>query len=197
MVLGNLVRAVHILENSRNFALLIPEVRVNIVYALENASSIEDVAAIDGRITLVNNQVKAVGYPRFGASSHMARLVIHVMKYEPRFRAGINFLWTPRLSMFLQKYTSERNWLFAGIDREKEPEEIRDVEGMSMPWKVKELIRIAGKVPKLFYESAGLGKEPLTVLLGKDAVEVASEVVEIADRWAEYRPIDDRSYIIR
>lgn len=75
-ILGNLVRAVHILEASGAFALLMPEVRVNIVYAIENASKIEDVVAIDGRITLIKGRVKASGYSRFSASDHMARLII-------------------------------------------------------------------------------------------------------------------------
>lgn len=184
MVLGNLVRAVHILESSDAFASLMPEVRVNIVYALENASKIEDVAAIDGRITLVKGKVKAVGYPRFGASDHMARLIIEVMKYDRSYRAGINFAWSPKLSHFLKGYALEKGWKFALIDRTKEPEEVMKVDGKSMPWKVRELLKAGhGKIPKLFYESSGWGKEPLFVLLGENAVQVAIEVVEISEVW--------------
>ncbi|MCX8188762.1 MAG: phosphomethylpyrimidine kinase [Nitrososphaeria archaeon] len=184
-VLGNLVRAVHILESSEHFGLLIPEVRVNIVYAMEDAARPEEVAGIDGRITLVKGRVKAAGYPRFGASDHMARLIIEVMKYDKSYRAGINFSWTPKISKILQNYSMEKNWDYVGIDRAMEPEEVRLEEGKSMPWKISELVRkCGGKVPRLFYEGAGLGKEPLSVLLGKDAVEVAKECVEIAKRYA-------------
>ena len=35
-------------------------------------------------------------------------------------------------------------------------------------------------IPKLFYESEGWGKEPLFVLLGEDALQVALEAAEIA-----------------
>jgi len=87
IILGNLVRAVQILESSEHFGLLMPEVRVNLVYSMESASSPEDVAGIDGRITLVSGKVKAAGYPRFGASDHMARLIIEVRKYDKRYRA--------------------------------------------------------------------------------------------------------------
>lgn len=188
IILGNLVRAVHILEESENFVMLMPEVRINIVYALENASKPEDVAAIDGRITLVKNRVKAAGYPRFGASSHMARLIINIMKYDPDLRAGINFLWTPEFSSFLKEYAEKKGCLYAYVDRKKEPTKIRDVEGMSIPWKVRELINFTGgKVPRLFYETPGWGKEPLTVLLGRSAVEVALEAVEISNKWARYK----------
>ncbi len=184
-VLGNLVRAVHILESSEHFGLLIPEVRVNIVYAMEDATRLEDVAGIDGRITLVNGRVKAAGYPRFGASSHMARLIIEVRKYDKSYRAGINFSWTPKISKILQEYAMEKGWEYVGIDRAKEPDEVRFEEGKSMPWKVSELVKkCGGRVPRLFYEGPGFGKEPLSVLLGKDAVEVARESVEIAKRYA-------------
>jgi hydroxymethylpyrimidine/phosphomethylpyrimidine kinase len=185
-VLGNLVRAVHILEASEAFASLIPEVRVNIVYALSNASKIEDVAAIDGRITLVKGKVRAVGYPRFGASDHMARLIIEVMKYDRSYRAGINFAWSPELSDFLKSYALEKGWSFAWIDRTKEPEEVMKVDGKSMPWKVQELLKAGrGKIPKIFYESAGWGKEPLFVLLGENAVKVALEVIDISEAWTK------------
>jgi len=185
IILGNLVRAVQILESSEHFGLLMPEVRVNLVYSMESASSPEDVAGIDGRITLVSGKVKAAGYPRFGASDHMARLIIEVRKYDKRYRAGINFAWTPEISAFLEEYCKKMGWDYAGIDRSLEPKEFSSVEGKSMPWKIKTLVEMCGgKVPKVFYEGPGLGKEPLTVLLGKDAVEVAIEVVEISKMYA-------------
>jgi hydroxymethylpyrimidine/phosphomethylpyrimidine kinase len=185
VILGNLVRAVQILESSEYFGLLMPEVRVNLVYSMENATSPKDVAGIDGRITLVSGRVKAAGYPKFGASDHMARLMIEVRKYDRRYRAGINFAWTPEISTFLEEYCKKMGWDYAGIDRSLEPKEFSSVEGMSMPWKIKTLVEMCGgKVPKIFYEGPGLGKEPLTVLLGKDAVEVATDVVEISRMYA-------------
>jgi len=188
IILGNLVRAVQILESSEHFGFLMPEVRVNLVYSMESASSPEDVAGIDGRITLVGGRAKAAGYPRFGASDHMARLIIEVRKYDRRYRAGINFAWTPEISAFLEEYCKKMGWDYAGIDRSLEPKEFSSVEGRSMPWKIKTLVeKCGGKVPKVFYEGPGLGKEPLTILLGRDAVEVATEVVEISKMYASKR----------
>jgi hydroxymethylpyrimidine/phosphomethylpyrimidine kinase len=184
MVLGNLVRAVHILESSEYFRFLMPEVRVNMVYSLENASSPDDVVGVDGRITLVGGRVRAAGYPKFGASDHMARLLIEVRKYDRRYRAGINFAWNPKISKFLEEYSREKGWDYVGIDRRMEPEEVQLEEGKSMPWKVKALSEMCGgKVPKLFYEGPGLGKEPLSVLLGRNAVEVALEISEMSRQY--------------
>ncbi|HEC88172.1 MAG TPA: hypothetical protein ENI52_02525 [Thermoplasmata archaeon] len=93
LVLGNIVRAIRMLEKSHSFAYLIPEVRTNLVYALLNAKSKEDVAGIDGRITVVNGFPKASGFLKFGTSSHMARFIIEIMKVNPEMRVGINFIY--------------------------------------------------------------------------------------------------------
>jgi len=183
-VLGNLTRALTILESCKELAELIPEVRINFVYALKNASSINDVAAIPGRITAFQNKIIISGYPRFGASSHMARAIIEIMKYDPSIRAGINLKYTEELKEFLKQFCEKEGLIFSWIDRSKEPKEIQLKEGLSIPWKIKEAIKNAGnKVPNVFYESAALGKEPLFVVLGKNAIEVANLVVKIAKEW--------------
>ena|GEM_PF-2104086 len=46
MVLGNMLDAVMMLEKSRSFAPLIPEVRTNMVYALPHAKSKQDVGGM-------------------------------------------------------------------------------------------------------------------------------------------------------
>jgi hydroxymethylpyrimidine/phosphomethylpyrimidine kinase len=79
-ILGNLVRAVDMLQNCAEFSLLMPEVRVNLVYALPKAKTADEVAAVDGRITVVQGLPHASGLPRWGASDHMARLIIEVRK---------------------------------------------------------------------------------------------------------------------
>jgi hydroxymethylpyrimidine/phosphomethylpyrimidine kinase len=57
-----------------------------------------------------------------------------------------------------------------------------------MPWKVAEAIRAAGDcVPKIFYETGAVGKEPVSVLVGKDPIEVAEQACEIARLYHEKR----------
>lgn len=138
------------------------------------------------KIGKLNPQIfNEIIFPRFGASDHMARLIIEVRKYDKSYREGINFSWTSKISKILQEYSLEKNWEYAGIDRVKEPDEVRMEDGKSMPWKVSELVRkCSGRVPRLFYEGPGFGKEPFSVLLGKDAVEVVIESVEIAKGYA-------------
>lgn len=187
-IYGKMFVALEQIEGCKEFAELIPEVRTNLVYAKSDPKSPEDVLAIDGRITVINGMPRAAGKPRFGASSHMARLIIEVNKSDPSIRAGINFACDPNLIKWLEDFCKKKGWIFSVIDRTKEPDEIREVEGASMPWKVKETIRAAGgRVPKVFYEAGAVGKEDLTVLIGEDPIEVVKEACEIAKQYAKTR----------
>jgi hydroxymethylpyrimidine/phosphomethylpyrimidine kinase len=183
-MLGRMMVALEEIEGCREFATLIPEVRTNLVYARERARGREEVLAVDGRITVVDGWPRAAGRVKFGASSHMARLVIELRRLDPSVRAGIDFAWTPHLSAWLERYCREKGWVFSVIDRHGEPEEIRGSEGASMPWKAAEAVRAAGgRVPKIFYETGAVGKEPVSVLVGRDPVEVAGQACEIARKY--------------
>jgi hydroxymethylpyrimidine/phosphomethylpyrimidine kinase len=178
---GRMALALNIIEGCREFAALMPEVRTNLVYASPNARSREHVLGTDGRITVVDGMPHAAGKPRFGASSHMARLIVEIGKVDPTMRAGINFANDPKLARWLEDYCKTKGWVFSVIDRRNEPDEIKEAEGASMPWKVKAAIQGAGGcVPKIFYETGAIGKEPVSVLIGKDPIEVAEEICEIA-----------------
>ncbi len=185
-ILGNLVTAIHKLENCREFAALIPEVRVNLVYALPGAKTCHDVAAVDGRITAVGGFPKASGPPAFGASDHMARLIIEARKYEPEIDAGINFKCNEAIIEIAKSYCLAYGWLFGWIDRTIEPEGVTSVDGKSMPWKIQTLVQKSGGLPRIFYEGDGWGKEPLFVAIGKTAGEVADIGIDIARRYSQY-----------
>ena len=183
-VLGNLVTAVRMLEDCPEFSSLIPEVRVNLACAPRHARTPQDVAAVEGRITVVHGIPRASGMPNWGASDHLARRLLEVRKYDPGINAVINFKCDERLIRVVREYCSERSLLFGSLDRSKEPDRIIEQDGASMPWKVEQLFRKYGALPRLFYEGAGWGKEPLFVVLGKDATEVVSVAIEIARRYS-------------
>lgn len=183
---GEISQAVELIENCKEFTSILPEVRTNLVYATSNAKTPEDVVGIEGRITVVNGMPYAVGKPRFGASSHMARLIIELMKIDSSIRAGINFVSTPVLEQWLKNFCQQKGWLYSTIDRSKEPKEVIEKEGASMPWKISEAIRAThGKIPKIFNETGAVGKEDLFVLVGKSPIEVATEACEIAQAFVQ------------
>jgi thiamine-phosphate diphosphorylase len=180
LVLGNLCLAIHNIQKCRDFSYLMPEVRVNIVYALPGATKESQVAAIEGRITVVNGCPHAAGLPAWGASDHMARLVIEARKHNKKIHAGINFKCDSQIISFVKQYASQHHLKFGWIDRTKEPDEVSEIDGKSIPWKVSYLLKKNGVIPDLFYEGDGWGKEPLFFLLGIDAVEVVKTAMDIA-----------------
>ncbi len=183
-VMGNLCVAVERLQRCKDFSLLMPEVRVNVVHALPGAQGPSQVAAIDGRITVVNGYPLASGMPKWGGSDHMARLVIEARKHNPGVNAGINFKCDDGIIKVVKKYAREKKLVFGWIDRTCEPDEVSKADGMSMPWKIKQLVRIGGRMPDIFYEGDGWGKDPLFVALGIDAVSVVKTAMDIARRYA-------------
>ena len=183
-VMGNLCLAVDRLQRCREFSMLMPEVRINIVYALPGAVKPAEVAAIDGRITVVNGYPHASGLPKWGGSDHMARLIIEARKYSPEVNAGINFKCDDSIIKTVKKYAREKKLVFGWIDRTREPGEVSKVDGSSMPWKIKQLVDRSGRAPDIFYEGDGWGKEPLFVALGSDAVSVVKTAIVIARLYA-------------
>ena len=61
VVLGNLVSAVNMLQTCPEFTLLIPEVRVNLAYALADAKTPQEVAAVLFRVTARNEDSSLAG----------------------------------------------------------------------------------------------------------------------------------------
>ncbi|BDZ68297.1 thiamine-phosphate synthase family protein [Methanobacterium ferruginis] len=110
----------HILEESPEFAQIIPEVRSNLVMAQENAQTIQEVAGIPGRITTVHGLPRTVANPDYGASSHMARLVLSIMKHDPEKRCALNIKYHPQLVELCKKLGLK----VSSYNREHEPSEV-------------------------------------------------------------------------
>lgn len=176
MEIENLKKAVKIIQNSEEFAAFIPEVRSNIVMAKENAKDVNDVAGIPGRITTVHGKPRAFMDPEFGVSSHMARLVLSVMKHDSSKRSAMNIIYDPKLINICEKLGLKVSF----YDRRDEPEDIMKVEGGTIPWGVEAAVKKIDDVPDVIYHKGAWGKEPSISLIGFDAVDVAKMAVCIA-----------------
>jgi hydroxymethylpyrimidine/phosphomethylpyrimidine kinase len=186
LMYGGMMVAIELLEGCPEYGPLVPEVRSNVVYARRSATTVEDVMAVDGRITATLDGVRASGRPRFGASSHMARMILGFMEEDPSVRAAVNMRAdTEHLTTWLEDHARSMGWTFAVVDRSREPEEIHAVEDTSTPWKVAEALQVTGgSVPKLFYGTGSMGKEPVGILTGPDPVTVCDEVTQLARLYA-------------
>ncbi|MBS7646398.1 MAG: bifunctional hydroxymethylpyrimidine kinase/phosphomethylpyrimidine kinase [Candidatus Bathyarchaeia archaeon] len=175
-VLSSLEEAKNLLEKHPEVAALVPEVGMNIAMAVRYAEKVNDIAAIDGRIVKTSSGVRA-GNPRFGCSHHLANYLIEVVKHEEDKRAAVNL----KFSEETLKALEDIGLTVSFYDRTKEPEEIKMVEGMTIPWGVKEAIKKVGNVPDVIYHRGDIGKEPMIVIFGKDALSLAKLVVKIAE----------------
>lgn len=178
---SRLAAAVRVLEGCREFAALVPEVRVNFVFLPEGSERLDEVLGVDGRITVVAGMPKAAGAILPGVSDHMARLIVELRKHDPAIRTGLNFRWDEHVHRQVEQYCRENGLEFGCIDRTAEPSELIGRNKGSIPWKVQHLVTAcAGRIPAVFYESRGWGKEPLFFAVGSQPVGLAKRLVDIA-----------------
>lgn len=173
LVLRELKEAVSILENSFDFSKLIPEVGCNIGMAIPQADRYKDVAAVEGRIVKHKGRAVSVGCVDFGASRHVARIILASLRKNPEIRAAINV----KYSMEALAACGEMKLGISSFDRAEEPENTS-----TMDWGTVEAIKKYGSVPKVIYDKGGPGKEPMIRLLGSSATEVAKLAVELAEK---------------
>jgi predicted fused transcriptional regulator/phosphomethylpyrimidine kinase/predicted transcriptional regulator len=97
-IIQNVKEALSLLESCPGVVNLMPQVRMNIAMSLENAQNPMEVAAFPGRLAPVHGTVTAVSDPEFGASHHLASLLLKTKK-----RAVINIKYTDRLTVILRE----------------------------------------------------------------------------------------------
>ena len=177
-VLKSVERAVEVLTTSPLVERLAPEVGMNVVEALPYAETLFDVAGIPGRLRATGRGLRAATGPDFGASSHLARYVLEARKYDPEVRAAVNL----RFSEELLEVLESMELCISYYDRREEPEEVKRREGATIPWGVRKAVEKVGRVPDVVYHRGDWGKEPMVVLLGKSAEELATLVVKVAEK---------------
>jgi len=175
-VLMSLEKAKILLEATPEVAMLVPEVGMNIAMAIPYAESIDDVAAIEGRIVKTSEGAKAAGNPKFGCSSHLARYILEIIKHDESRRAAINLKFSNNILETLK----ELDVTISFYDRTKEPEEIKKVDGMTVQWGVEQAVKRVGKVPDVIYHRGDVGKEPMIVILGQQAYDLAEHTAQLA-----------------
>ncbi len=173
LVLRELKEAVSILEGSPYFSKLIPEVGCNIGMAIPDAGSYEDVAAVEGRIVRHRERAVPVGCADFGASRHVAGVILSALRYDLEIRAAINVKYSEKVL----EACREMELGISSFERADEPENTGTME-----WGTAEAIKKYGSVPKVIYDKGGTGKEPMVRLLGINATEVAKLAVELAEK---------------
>ena len=158
------------------YGTLVPEVRSNLGYALPGAASYEEIAAIPGRISQVGDKVIACRNPTFGASRHIARVIMAAMTHDPDMRSAMNIKYSPEILDACRA----AGLRIASFDRREEPKEVKEREGSTLEWGTQSALQGASEFPDLIYDEGDVGKEPMIRVLGHSPMEVVDKVSRIA-----------------
>ena len=155
---------------------IIPEVQSNFGYALPYAWTEDDVAAIPGRIVKIGEDVYTIRDPAFGASRHIAEMILTAMKYNNDFRCAMNI----RFSEDIITICRNLGYVIDHFDRADEPEDIKAKEGSSLKWGTDSVFSRQDTIPDIIFDLGDVGKEPMIRVFGKHPDEVAEKVLTIS-----------------
>ncbi len=155
-----------------NMVELIPAVQMNVGYAITNAKGVEDVAAFPGRIGQNQGRICMKGEPVFGASSHVARLILTYMKYYPHIRSCVDVKYDKAII----KKAQENGLYVLFFDRKTEPKRVKKTEGSSLDFLVDEVLKKVKSPPDIIYDLGDIGKEPIIRLFAEDPFELIKKM---------------------
>jgi hydroxymethylpyrimidine/phosphomethylpyrimidine kinase len=176
-VIQELKKAVDVLKEEK-VGYLIPEVSSNLGYALPNAEGIEDIAAFPGRIIRFKDSVATLSDPEFGASQHIANIILTVMKFDPEYCSAMNIRYSKENVARLR----EKGFLVGHFDRRVEPKRVKQREGSSLEWGVGEVLRKLRRVPDFIYDQGDVGKEPMIRVLGRNPLDIVHKILKAYGR---------------
>ena len=171
-VIGDMLEALRIIEQSESFERIVPQVRANFVACNDQAVTVKDVAGVPGRITIIDGQARALISPQFGASQHTAELLLQARKTWPRIRACLCVSG----SEDVVKIASRSGFQVLSM---KEPE--------SAASKIAKSLKDTNHVPgprtshPAIHVPGGFGVEPILYLFGPSAKELSERSLRLSD----------------
>jgi len=177
-VINQIKEIYNFISKFKKFSKLIPEVRMNISGALPNATTKEDIAGIEGRITIINDYPQTSGEIKFGVSNHTARLILSAKKFDNSINYVINLKYNPTWIDLIQQNTDLE---LQEIIRDDQPEKIKKQEFSTMQWLIKESMANIGKIPDIIWDKGAIGKEPIIRLFGKNSNDMIKKLQKIVN----------------
>ncbi len=175
-VINQIKEIYNLISNIQKFSDLIPEVRLNISCSLPNATNKQEIAGIEGRITIINGYPQASGEIKFGVSDHTARLILTAKKFDNSINLVMNLKYKPHWINAIQEKTDLE--LFEFI-RETQPKSIQEKDHSTMQWLIKESIEKIGKIPDIIWDTGSIGKEPIIRVFGNNSKDIIEKLQKI------------------
>lgn len=154
---------------------IVPEVGMQVVGATPYSEQPVETAAVEGRITRTLTGVRPNRGVRFGASSHIARLLLTVREYDPTIRFAANC----RFDSDVEAAIDTLGWDVAGFDRSAEP--TSEAEARTMQWGTMQALEQADETPTAIVDRGDVGKEPMTRLIAVDEETLAKRIITLAE----------------
>lgn len=175
-VLAELNKALDFLIH-KQLGSMIPEVRSNLGYALPGARGYQEVAGFPGRISQIGDTVFSYRPAEFGASRHIARVILAAMKHKPELRSAMNIRFSHDILGACQKLGLQT----AAFDRRLEPKDVKEREGSTLEWGTRAALEGMEVSADMVYDEGEMGKEPMIRILGKNPMEVVQKVNRIKE----------------
>ncbi|MEM2933516.1 MAG: thiamine-phosphate synthase family protein [Methanocellales archaeon] len=165
-VISELAEIVSALEEEA-IAELIPEIGMNIAYALEKPSSPRDVASFPGRIIKVKGKPTATAIPEFGVSPTLSAILIKLNQLGSDQRCLIYI----KNSEVVREAVKSLNFKYV------------ETEEADRNWN-STLVQIASKIDlnqlEVILDGGGLGLEPLAYIFARNPSEAIAKLKKIA-----------------
>ncbi|MFB6114592.1 MAG: bifunctional hydroxymethylpyrimidine kinase/phosphomethylpyrimidine kinase [Halodesulfurarchaeum sp.] len=142
---------------------LVPEVGTNVVGATPFAESVDEVAAVEGRITRTMAGVEPNRGVRFGASNHLARFLLGAREVDPSLR----FATRLRFDGDIERALGSLDGPVASFDRTAAPDSVRET-GAILEWGGTDALSGESETPVAVFDRGADGIEALLRLLGPD-----------------------------
>ena len=172
-ILSSLNDNIKILEEIKDFYLLIPETKTNFVYSLENPKSIIEVAGVLGRITSMGSRIRSPNVVEFGASNHVSNAVIAANQINHSIRSAINIKNDKKILDICKT-----NFVCSSYSRDEEQTENKNKEGRSISWGIKLAMEKILDAEIVFHDG-DYGKESMIIIFGKDPREIIDKIKTI------------------
>jgi hydroxymethylpyrimidine kinase/phosphomethylpyrimidine kinase len=166
-VLSNVQSALTIIKEEPDFVGHIHEMGSNLGMAMPEAVSLSEVAALEGGLFRDGEKVHQSGCIKFGCKDNIVRIILAIMRFDPRCRAAMNL--SPDYSVACERFRLD----LASLD-EYEGESNTSNMCLDMAKAIK-----IDRHPYAIFDAIGLNKEPMLMVIGQSAIEIANIAIRL------------------
>ena len=154
----------------RNVGPLVPEVGTNVAGATPYAERPDETAAVEGRITRTRSGAEPNRGVRFGASTHVARLLVAARERDPDLRYAVNLRYDDAVASAL-----------AGLDGPVAEFDPADDRADSVEWGIGTVFDAVDGTPAAVVDRGSYGNEPIAFVLARTPDALVDRTLAVLD----------------